>query len=287
MGVDNMSFDNMLASQENIRNVPNLIRYYLSDEILKALLHLCLRIDIADNNTKAEVVKKILGSDFTEIGTGTNRVAVRHNGFVLKIALDRRGLVDNLQEFKRSMELPKFLAKTYETNYLVNIAEYVEVMEQDKFILNESTIKTVLAALAEDYLFEDIGFTMKNSYNWGAREAVLNDDEKLYYGDAASELYDIVILDYGYLYPLYGQKDKLFRCPKCQHKLRWNSSYTGLQCSNSSCNYQVSPTGLRRRMDLDYEDLENKLANSLNQLIMPNLTKIETSITKIKSDKNK
>lgn len=265
-----------------VKNVDNLIRYYLSDHVIKALMHLCLRVDIPDNNVKAEVAREIIGPDFEEVGTGTNRIAFRHNGLVVKTALDRRGLVDNFQEFKRSLEVPQYLANTYETNYLINIAEYVDVMEQDKFILNEGTIKKILNDLSENYLFEDIGYTMKNSYNWGARQAVLTDDEIAYYGDAADEIYDVVILDYGYLYPLYGQKDKLLRCSRCGHRLKWNSNFTALSCTNSQCNYQISPTGLRRHMDLNYEELENKLISSLNQLQMPNLTRIERSATKLK-----
>ena len=199
----------------------------------------------------------------------------------MKVALDRRGLTDNFAEFKRSPELENFLARTYETNYLINICEYIEVMDQDEFIMNEGSIKTVLARMSENYLFDDIGFTDKNSYNWGRRPAHLNDDERRYYGKYADEVYDVVILDYGYLYPLRDQKEKLFRCPKCSHRLKWNSTFTALGCSNSSCTFQATPMQIRRRMDLSYEDLENQLIAQFNDLKMPNLTRIESELGKI------
>ena len=271
------AFTELLDNDSEYRLVPNLIREYISDRQLKALCYHCLRVDILDNNDKAEIVKMILGPDFEEIGTGTNRIALFHNGFVIKVALDRRGLVDNFQEFKRSIELPNFLARTYETNYLINIAEYVEVMDQDKFIINEYSIKQMLKEISKGYLFDDIGFTLKNSYNWGCRESKFDDEDEI----RSKHDYEICILDYGYLYPLHGQKDKLLRCPLCEHRLKWNSSYTGLGCENSMCKFQTSPMQLRKKMKLDYEELENKLTSSLNNLKMPNLTSIEKEIRKI------
>ena len=201
---------------------------------------------------------------------------------VVKVALDRRGLIDNFQEFKRSTEAKKLLAKTYESNYLINICEYVDVMDQETFIINETEIKKVLSILSNHYLFDDIGFTLKNSYNWGCRKAQHTQEELEFYDDEDLQyVYDICVLDYGYLYPLNGQEDKLLRCPICQHKLKWNSNYTMLACQNSNCRYQVSPMNLRKQMDLDYDNMENQLISSFNGLKMPNLTKIEQLMTKI------
>ena len=78
-------------NEEGGELVPNLLRYFIDDITMKALFHNCLRIDIPDNNMKAEVCAEILGPSFSEIGTGTNRIAFLHNGVVVKVALDRRG----------------------------------------------------------------------------------------------------------------------------------------------------------------------------------------------------
>ena len=210
---------------------------------------------------------------------------MKPNGIGLTTLSKYKLLVDNFQEFKRSTELPNYLTKTYETNYLINICEYIEVMDQDRFLINEAGIKQILADISKNYLFDDIGFTLKNSYNWGCREARLSPEEREYYDEDDGEyLYDICILDYGYLYPLHDQKDKLLRCPKCQHKLKWNSNYTMLVCGNGQCHFQTSPMNLRRKMNLDYEEMENQLISSLGSLKMPNLTKIEQMLSKIRAD---
>lgn len=71
--------------------VPNLINFLITPQKMKALYENCLRVDILDNNEKADIVSKILGPEFDEIGTGTNRTALYKNGVVVKVALDRRG----------------------------------------------------------------------------------------------------------------------------------------------------------------------------------------------------
>ena len=161
-------------------------------------------------------------------------------------------------------------------------------MDQDRFIINEEGIKKILKDLSNNYLFDDIGFTLKNSYNWGCREAVLTQEERSYYTEEEiANLYDICILDYGYLYPLHDQKDKLLRCPKCQHKLSWNSNFTLLNCTNTSCTFQTTPMSLRKRMNLNYEEFENRLISSLGNIKMPDLTTIEQELTKIDAQASK
>lgn len=90
--MSNFIQDSALVSDElEFKQVDNLIREFITDSQLKALLYHCLRVDISDNNDKAEIVKLILGKDFQELGTGTNRIALFYRGFVVKVALDRRG----------------------------------------------------------------------------------------------------------------------------------------------------------------------------------------------------
>ena len=259
-----------ILTQSNEREIPkNLIREIFSDEMIRTLFYHCLRVDIPDNNDKAEMIKMLLDpNEFDELGTGTNRIAFLHNGLVCKIALDRRGMVDNLTEFKRSSELPMYLAKCYETNMVINLCEYVSVLDQSQFIVNEEAIKEILKDISKSYLFDDVGYTLKNSYNWGFRES------KEYPGE-----FELVILDYGYLYPLIGQNVKeLYRCPKCNASLTWDINFTKFKCRGNGCNYQIDPTSIRQRMKLDFEDLENSMISELNHVKMPNLKDIEKSI---------
>lgn len=249
----------------------NLIREYFSDEVLRALMITCLRVDIADNNDKAEIIKMLMPKGFSEIGTGTNRITFLKDATVFKIALDRRGLVDNLTEFKRSQELPMYLARTYETNLLINVCEYVNSIDQIQFRDSESQIKEILSDISKGYLFDDMGFAYKNYMNWGYRHIY---DGTKYGADI------LVVLDYGYLYPLVGQDtDTLFRCPKCGSKLRWNSNFTNFVCSNvTKCQVTMSPTTIRHAMKLDLESEENKLIMKINAMDMPDLDTVEHAL---------
>lgn len=248
---------------------PNLIREVFTQEQLILLTRHMLRVDIPDNNDKAEMVKMFVPSGFQELGTGTNRIAFLYNNLVYKIALDRRGMVDNCTEFRRSAELPMYLAKTYESNLLINIAEYVTVIDQHEFSLNGDTIRAVLQDMAEEYLFDDVGYAQKNYCNWGSR---LNPD-----GTA-----DIVILDYGYLYPLMGENTaKLFSCPRCGGRLKWNSNYTEFQCQNTgsgsgrSCGARIPPTVIRNRMGQHLEKIELEMLAKIDNMKMPDFNRIE------------
>ncbi len=85
--------ESLLSSwEESSAKVDSLIEYFFDHKTMRALAYNALDYHIADNNEKALVVKEILGDGYTELGTGTNRVAFYHNGVVVKVALDRRGL---------------------------------------------------------------------------------------------------------------------------------------------------------------------------------------------------
>ncbi len=153
----------------------------------------------------------------------------------------------------------------------INVCEYVTIIDQSTFIRNEDVIKDILKVMASEYLFNDVGFTTKNYCNWGTR--YLGEDDE-----------DLVILDYGYLYPLIGQNMKtLFQCPKCGGQLKWNTNYTGFVCTsktsnNERCGAMFSPVDIQNRMSTDFEDMENKLIARLNSIQMPTARDIEKTI---------
>ena len=60
----------------------SLINAFFDEETLKMLYYHACRVDIADNNDKAEMIRDLLGATFIELGTGTNRIALLHNGVV-------------------------------------------------------------------------------------------------------------------------------------------------------------------------------------------------------------
>jgi len=253
------------------RETGSLINQIFSKDLLKMLYYHACRVDIEDNNDKAEMVPELLGPEFEEIGTGTNRMSFLYNpsserefkggaGLIYIIALDRRGFVDNFTEYKRSLEIPEYAIKAYECNMLILVEEYVTLMDKQEFLLNENGIKTILKDLSKNYIFEDIGFDLKNYENYGYRSNG-----------------DIVILDIGYVYPIKGN-EHIMSCPKCRGQLVCNSNYTGFICENGSCRTKYSFLDLRRRMNLELEDFENQMISNLNNIEMPDFDGLSDSI---------
>ena len=160
-------------------------------------------------------------------------------------------LIDNFTEYKRSADAPQYFIKVYESNMLIDIEEYVTLMDQEDFIENEVGIKQILEDLSKAYIFADIGFTLKNCMNWGYRS------------DG-----DIVVLDIGYMYPIKGNEAAL-SCPACKAELKYNSNYTSFICSNNGCNAKYNFIDVRRRMRLDMEQMEDKMISQLSKVEMP------------------
>lgn len=205
--------------------------------LLKKLFAHALLIDMDDNNEKVDVIKQLLGDDFAELGPGTNRYgALGPDGYCHKIAIDRRGIVDNITEYKRSPELDWISPKVYETNGVVLVAETVELMTKENFLANKANILTICEELSAFYIFTDIGFATKNFCNWGIRRNG-----------------DLVILDTGYLIPRHGNEEAM-TCPVCgiKHKLDYNSFYTGFVCKR--CSTSFSFIDVYRRLNTHHDD---------------------------------
>lgn len=260
-----------LTDHDEIEETGSLINQIFSKELIKMLYYHACRVDIEDNNDKAALIPELIGPEFQEIGTGTNRMSFLYSpnqerefrggaGMVFVIALDRRGLVDNFTEFKRSLEIPEYVIKAYETNMLILVEEYVTLIDKREFMANENGIKTVLEDLSKGYIFEDVGFDMKNYENWGYRSNG-----------------ELVILDAGYIYPRKGN-ERALSCPKCSGHLRYNRNYTGFVCQNSSCNTKYNFLDVRRRMNLDLEKLEDRMISDLNHVEMPDFDRLNETV---------
>lgn len=148
---------------------------------------------------------------FAFLGDGTNRMCFLVDGYVFKLALDDQGYIDNLTEFKMSREAQPYVTKTYETNGLFCVAEYVTLISYDEFVKQKSRILEILDILSTEYLLGDMGWTKKNYCNWGYRK-----NSK-----------DLVILDYGHMLKI--DQNKLI-CHECGGFLSYNSTYTEIQC---------------------------------------------------------
>lgn len=221
------------------------IQQYLGDSIIESVKDFVDRTDLNNNEKSAKIQSYLIHElDFIHLGTGTNRVAMKKDGLVFKIALDQYGVIDNRVEFfvsdyeyklaaeeeEENLDLDEresiaeYLPATYvmEDRGLVLISEYVDVFELDDFHTRKREILNMLKKVYERYIFEDVGYSDNNYKNFGLRNG------------------ELVILDYGYLKP----KNLIdMTCPVCKFgTLSFNKLFTKLECGY--CSNQERPISI-------------------------------------------
>ena len=233
---DDMKFEETSKRQAAHRRNPRILTLFSHDtrEQIKKIINNYRQPNL---NARAQQIKDLLGPEFPELGTGTNRITFLKDGYAIKVALDSRGIIDNMSEYKRAPEAPQYLAKVYETNGYILIAEYVTLLDQTEFENNKNELKTILDNLSSRYIMDDLGLTAKNYCNWGYRDNGT-----------------IVSLDYAYMYPIKGNEAAL-RC-NCGSLIVPNKTYTGYECTNSKCGLKYSTMEIKAkvRMDLTAEE---------------------------------
>lgn len=215
----------------------------IPDEVKIALYNITSDYTISDCNEKADMISDIMTPlGFVEIGCGTNRIAFRKHNYVFKVALDERGFIDNISEYKRSIEFPQYFMKVYETNREILVCEYCELVSEDYFIAHKDHVKQILEILSNYYIMEDVGLTTKNFCNWGIRTNT-NGDEVM------------VLIDNAYFYPIRNKE--MITC-SCGGRIVPGDDYTYYKCSNSACGsrYNSSEILNMSRFDYDGEDEE-------------------------------
>ena len=118
--------------------------------------------------------------------------------------MDRRGCIDNMSEYLRSIEEPSILAKTYETNRMIAVSEYAKLISRDEFESRKDEIRAMLDYLSRRYVIQDLGLTPKNFCNVGLRD------------DGS-----IIFIDYAYMYKIAGNEQALV-CQLCGAQIRPN-----------------------------------------------------------------
>jgi len=221
-------------------------------KILRSLIHelipldlrfkielLSRRRDIVNKEKQDELIELLRSfklDDFIQLGPGTNRIAFKLKGFVVKIATDNDGKIDNLKEFKMALRLFPYVTKTYEVseNGTLLIAEYIQpFISYGEMQAHADQIREILDKLSKVYLLGDVGITSKNFANWGMRIGT-----------------DIpVCLDFAYVYDV---SSNLFICNKCgtNSMLLPDRNYIKLICSNPGC-----------RAEFSFEDIRRKISN--------------------------
>lgn len=109
------------------------------------------------------------GVPVKDIGTGTNRFAVRYDGYVIKIGLDSEGVADNKQEWVMSPRLAPNVAPAHEISkggHLL-VASYAPAFSNlQEFMQYRHEIIQILQTWGRTYLLGDVGLTRKNYANW-------------------------------------------------------------------------------------------------------------------------
>jgi hypothetical protein len=188
---------------------------------------------VTDNNKKGGMLLDLLRSwkkEFLELGSGTNRIAVLMKGYVFKFALDNMGVKDNDNEFALSPQLYPYVIKTYETNGIVSVCEYIEkIVDKEEFSRNRGEIMRILSSIVKkNFLIGDVGFTAKNFCNWGRRKGS---------GEAC-------ILDFAYMYKI---DPRYLACPKCTNdEIDYDPNFVNLVCM--ACGKTITFTEMRKHM---------------------------------------
>lgn len=178
-----------------------------------------------------------------ELGTGTNRLIVKYQGYALKIALDNEGIDDNRQEWVMSEILAPHVPQTYEISgdiitredgsseiiggHLL-VADYAPAFANwSTFLIYNPKIRKILTLWdSKGFILGDVGTTKKNYANWG----LLNGKP--------------VCIDYAYIFP--GDMN-LFECIcGCKELQIVKSDFSSYRCAK--CPMTFSDADLRSRI---------------------------------------
>ena len=192
------------------------------------------------NNKKVDLIRSKMdewGIEYAALGSGTNRYAFMKDGYVIKIALDKDGKIDNKREFIYSLPLQPYVIKCYETlpDGLMAVFEYVEIFTIDDFWKSQDKMREMLNDIATNFLIGDVGVSSTNYVNWGFR-----DDGSL------------VILDYAYIYSVAFKK---FTCNCSPNSvLHYDKDFNNLVCP--VCGKKYDFRTIRKKISRADQDAE-------------------------------
>lgn len=245
--IDELKFTSDPFKRKTGRRTEKRINQNFTDDDLELILSIVNDdYEVEEGHTKnVNECAKILNErfepkGFKEIGIGSNRIAYLKDGYVYKIAMDRRGCIDNLSEYMRSIEEPQYLAKVYETNRMIAVVEYARLMSYSEFSENKDVIRGMLEHLSMRYVTQDMGLISKNYCNLGFRSNG-----------------DIIFIDYAYMYKISGKEDKLV-CSVCGGDIEPNDDFTGYRCCNKQCRTEYLTYEVLNMMDIYLDDVDDE-----------------------------
>lgn len=233
-----------------IKNLRSLIQENFPLELRIQIELLSRRRDLVNKEKHEELIKLLQSFNIegvVPLGPGTNRYAFKLNGFVVKVATDHDGKIDNFKEFKMAKRLYPYVTKIYEVseNGTLLVAEYIQPFASYTEMCGYSEkIRDILTKLSSVYLIGDVGITSKNFANWGLR--IGSDDP--------------VCLDFAYVYEVSSE---LFICRYCNTNsmLVPNKEFTELHCPNKACNRKYL-----------FEDIRAMIGNDIHSHEIGDLT---------------
>ena len=213
-------FDNLCGPPVGLFFRPDEVEY------IRRLITRTNRNDVKINTLNAIMKSK----GFSRLSGGTNRMVYRHlddTSFVLKVALDRVGLGDNLAEFKNQQRLKPYVCKIFDTTpcgTMATIERVIPITSKEEFIaVQEEVFYLIVTKIIGKYVAEDIG---RNYFrNFGIRP-----------------MFGPVLLDYPYIYPL--AEEKLFCTYKdpvsnirCTGMIDYDDGFNHLFCRKCGTRY--------------------------------------------------
>lgn len=220
------------------KRLRSLIQEKLPFELRVELELLSRRRDLTNPEKQDELIKLLRKYDipnFVSLGPGTNRFAFKLDGFVVKVATDGEGKIDNQKEFKMSKILWPGTSMTYEVskNGTLLVAEYCQPFSGFSDMQQyEPQIREILKGFTKrGFLIGDIGITAKNYANWGIRIRTKKP----------------VCIDYAYTYDV---SSNLLLCCNCEagQILVPTENYVELICP--ACGQHTKFQELRRRISM-------------------------------------
>lgn len=226
-----------------VKKLRSLIHERLPLELRVQIELLSRRRDLINEEKHQELIQllqKFNIQGVVPLGPGTNRYAFKLNGFVIKVATDHDGKIDNLKEFKMAKRLYPRVTQIYEVsdNGTLLVAEYIQPFASyQEMCKYAERIREILSELSSVYLIGDVGITSKNYANWGLR--IGSDDP--------------VCLDFAYVYEVSSE---LFICRNCKSNsmLVPNSDFTELCCPNKGCGKRYQ-----------FEDIRSRIGNDIHR----------------------
>ena len=254
-----------------VKTLRSFIHEKIPLELRVELDLLSRRRDLRGEEKQEEVIDLLRNynvGDVVQLGPGTNRYGLKLDGFVLKVATDHDGKVDNLKEFKMAKVMFPKVPKTYEVSengsllvaeYVIPFGSYTEMMRY------ADQIREILTEFSSVFLIGDVGLTGKNYANWGLR--------------VGTE--EVVCLDFAYV---YDASSDLFICRHCNANamLVPNRDFTKLVCPNKACQKETL-----------FEDIKSMISNDFHMKQIGDLSKegyvmetsgVVTELTEAKSN---